>query len=134
MVQRDDEGNLFFEGIRSRPSGEILEVYIWEKANFEKHEFKHRISDAIALAEIEQTIFDPDVITSGPQKKKRNLYRVMAYREERAGRAIKLWRVHCFSRGGRYYVIATAFDGWSPIEHAIHYLEEIVWKKPDSKI
>ena len=137
MHRKDSDGNHVFEGARSWPEGDVLEVYTFEKENYEKHEFRHRITDAVALNEIDKTIFDPDLITLGPKPQgKRNFYRVKYYRDGRNGeRALMIWRAHCFPTSEhRYHVIATAFNGMTSVANAVHYLEKELWKKPGSKI
>jgi len=136
MHRKDEEGNHVFEGLRSLLGSDVIEVHVFEKDNYERHEFRHRITDVVALEEIDRTIFSPDLITSGlTPKSKRNYYRVMSYRNGRRGeRSLMLWRVHSYKKGGRNYIVATAFEGVSSVANAVHYLEEEVWKKPGSLI
>jgi hypothetical protein len=137
MYRKDTRGDHIFEGERTLPGERShLEVYVFTRENFEKHEFRHRISDAKALQKIEETIFDPDRITTGPKPaSKRNFYRVSWHKDGRNGeRMLMLWRAYCFKKGNRYYIIATAFEGATSIANAIHYLEKDLWRKPGSKI
>lgn len=129
-------GNHVFRGACRWSETEAEYAFIFEKNNFTRHEFRHRISDPEALREIDMTIFDPDLVTAGPKPVgRRNLYRVKWHKDGRRGeRALMLWRVHCFPRGGRFYIIATAFEGATSVGNAVHYLEKTVWKKPNSKI
>ena len=138
MHWHDADGHHFRDVQQTPCFPEILEVYTFEKENFEKHEFRHRISDEVALAEIEKTIFCPDRVTLGRMpKSKRNFYRVTSYKDGRRGeRALTLWRVHAYKKENerRYFIIATAFEGISSVANAVHYLEKDVWRKRDSLI
>lgn len=137
MHQLDNNGDHIFTCERAMGTSVVLEEYVFECANFQVHAPKHSISSSRALAEIDLTIADPDLITSGPSSNKRGLYRVKDVLVNRDGRQIlKLWRVHCFRKpsSNRYYIIATAFLADTSPDNAIHYLEQRVWAKPASKI
>lgn len=136
MHRTEENGDHCFTGARSWPEGDILEEYVFEKANFEMHDFRHRISDAKALEEIDRTIFEPDRITTGHvPASKRNFYRVSSYKDGRNGeRMLMLWRVHAFRKGKRHFIVATAFEGSTSVANAIHYLETPLWERSGSLV
>jgi hypothetical protein len=136
MYREDNDGNHFFEGVRSQLGGQILEGYVFEKKNYEAHKERHRIEGPAMMAEIDATIFQPDLITIGPKTKiKRNFYRVRSFQNgPRGEKALKLWRVHSIRIGKRDFIIATAFETITSPEFAVHYLEKMLWRKQGSLV
>ncbi len=110
-------------------------TYRFEKINYDSHCLKRPILQAQKfLEEIEKTICDPDVTTTGPKSPQVNFYRVVSYQNVKNGRMIKCWKVVTFSRGKVFARIGTCFYRISPVQYVINGLEKPQWKKHGSLI
>lgn len=108
-------------------------TYRFEKLNYEKHvEKRPRISEE--LGKIEDTIFNPDIITAGPKRKQKNFYKVLFYNDNSRIRYVTFWKVITFRENTTLARIATCIYSSSPNYYVINSKEKIIWKKPNSQI
>jgi hypothetical protein len=109
-------------------------VFRFEKHNYDKHIIKRPKIES-ELGVLEETLQTPDCIASGPHdKRKRNYYKVLSYRDDGGVRYITFWKIPVYYRRDNLAIIATAIYATSPNFYAVNSLEKIIWKNPLSQI
>jgi hypothetical protein len=126
-MNKNEKGDLIFNVGDCK---EHEKVFIFTKDNFLKHSAKHDISSPRGLKYVEEALNTPDCITKGKSKDQWNYYKVLKSQKS----TVYVYKIVVFQKGKKRFTIATAYNFWSAYYQVIHYLEEVVWKKDNSRI
>ena len=126
------------------PNGDIIfergsNRYVFDAYNYKSHCLRHpKIIHDKHLAEIEGALCDPDVTTQSRRKgryisSERIYYKVQSYQNNRSGTFVRAWKIVVYLKQGGG-TIATAYEVNALNSQLIHYLEKVLWRKPNSLI
>lgn len=100
MYTYDKNSNLIFTNKKN-------EKYLWTKKNYEAHSLKREIKSKESLDNIDKTINNPDCITKGLEENQKNFYCVTNYQKSKKSISVLTWKVICFRKSKKFYIIAT---------------------------
>lgn len=124
MLEKQSNGDVRFK----RPG---KKAFIFEKDNYQNHCAKHsELKYNPFLMEIEETLYNPDVVTEAPRMKRTIFYRVV---NEAGKHQVSAVKVVC--KGGKIvFWIVSSFHLWSIASSVVNYMEKIIWRKKTSII
>ena len=114
-------------------------IFIFNKKSYDLHCSKHQLlKEKWFLEEVEKTLFYPDVITQGLQKKIRIYYKVIKSHNTQYDIWVNVVRVpvifHRNKKSKNIGFIKSAHDRWGFSDQIIHPIEKRIWENQKSLI